>query len=314
MDKAIQRGIRFEWKNEEMFDFLRLGSDFVFDEIKENSINVKIFVNIPSFIDDIFETIPKKLPSTKTGIDGILNDLYISYYFNGKIFIVTNMEKGITSAKIHPFCSEKNKRLFITSLLRNHIVRHLIYGGYFVYHASAIAEKTSNKVTMILGASGTGKTTFALEAVKSNLYNFISEDKVAVNPINNAIFGSSIIHLKEDSKNKYNNFVRNISLINGGTTEKKYEAYISPKFYTHSGTLNQVIILNQDHNLEKSFFRKVSTIKDIKMLVDASQRNLYLHNEKQVYEQACNKLFELPFYELYRQNNINFQVYMERDL
>ncbi|MDR0920148.1 MAG: hypothetical protein LBM93_13035 [Oscillospiraceae bacterium] len=312
MNDAIQRGICFKWNNEKIFDFLRLGSSLIFNEIKDGAVAIEIYINTPSFMDDTSNNIPRILPSTKTGFDGTWNGLYISYYFEGKIFIVTNMEKGITTAKIHPSYSEKNKRLFLTSLLRNHIIRHLIYNGYFVYHASAISERSNNNVIMILGESGSGKTTFALEAVKSNLYNFISEDKVVINPQNNTIFGSSIIHLKEDSKNKYNNFVGGISLINGGTTEKKYEAYIPPSLFAHSGELNQIIILNQGYFLDTSFCRKLTDVKSIKSILDISQRNLYLSNEKQIYEQACNKLLEMPIYELYRKNKINFQVYMER--
>src|SRR5690554_554285 len=104
MNNIIQRGICFKWNNEKIFDFLRLGSDFIFDEIKDGTVTIEIYINTPSFMDDISENIPQKLPSTKTGIDGTWNGLYISYYFDGKIYIVTNMEKGITAAKIHPSC------------------------------------------------------------------------------------------------------------------------------------------------------------------------------------------------------------------
>lgn len=309
MDKTIQRGIHFQWKNEKRFDFLRLNSGFILNETGFNPSKIELFINMQSPVDELFANLFQKIPLSKNGINGVWKGLYISRYFDDKIKIITDIENRITSAKIHPAFAENNKRLFIIALFRDHVIRHLICGGYFVYHASAIIFKGSNKVIVILGQSGTGKTTFALEAVKSDLFNFISEDKIVINPQNNEVYGSPTIHLREDGISKYNDCISNISLINGGIQGKKYEACIVPKYHIYSGKLHQVIILNQECVSEVSLFRRVMDTRYLRMCMQKSQKSIYLYNKKNVYEHACDKLFEAPVYELYRHNETNFQVY-----
>lgn len=278
---------------------------------RENVFQVDVIVNSISKLDEIIENVKHSFPYIKTGIDGMWNGYYISYYFQGKICVVTSIEMGITAAYLHPSYFEENKRLFTQNLIRNHILRHFIGRGYLVYHAAAIVEKDSNLTTIILGKSGSGKTTFTLEAVQSRKYYFVSEDKVLINPSDNSVIGTPTIHLREDRKNKYNELIDNMSLINGGKSEKKYQCNICEKYYKKSGNLHQVIILNQEYDSKKSFLRKVLQEESIKSIIEASQSNIYLNTERRVKEQAYNKIFEFPIFELYRSSeDTNFDVFI----
>lgn len=185
----------------------------------------------------------------------------------------------------------------------------MIYEGYLVYHAAAIIEKHTNEVTLILGNSGTGKTTFALEAVKSKRFDFVAEDKVLLDPDNNRVIGSGNIHLKDNSIEYYQSYISGISLINGGTSEKKYGAFILPEYFRESGILSKVVVLNQNNLSEKSFVKRVTDFNDKRSLIELSQQGLYLGDEKDVYEHACNHLINTDFYEVYRKHEINFNVY-----
>ncbi|GEM_PF-6872025 len=300
--------LKVKWFCEACFEFLKEGTNFILG--RNISIPVLIFINTPSPIDINFTAIADKFSMVKWGIDGICDGLYVSYYFNGDIIIITDAERGITAAKIsHIFC-KRNRSLFLTSLIRNHIIRHYIHVGLMIYHASAIVEKNTNNAILILGKSGTGKTTFALEAVKSGNYSLLSEDKVILNPLNNNLFGSEVVHLKETGLIRYGNYVKNLSLINGGTTEKKYQGQIHSKYHVHSGILKEVIILNQDNSSSVSFFHMLSDADKIKRIFDISQKNVYITNEMQAYINAYYKLLCFPIFELYHNTfDINYYVF-----
>jgi hypothetical protein len=314
MNKTKSSNIYFKWYVDDTYSFLKNGSTISL-QTYPNSIPISVYTNHPSPWDDLLNDISKKLPHLKTGIDGIWNGIYISYYFDGAVLIATDVKNNLTLAKFSPSFSDENKRLFLSSLMRNHINHHLIYHGYFVYHASAIVQKVTNKSIMILGISGSGKTTFALEAVKSEVYSFLSEDKVIIDPSCDSIYGSPIVHLRNNSKDRYDDLITDLSLINGGTMGKKYQAYIQHQYYKISATVKQIIILNQKYQFEKSFYRKITDKEEAVSIINNSQRALYLTNEKQFYEQACNKLLSYPIYELYHnENELNFQVFMEQEV
>lgn len=303
--------LHIKWYNESYFDFLKTGVNFILSD--NIPIFISIFLNSPSPIDADFVLLKEKIPKVNGGIDGICKGMYFSYYFNGQVLIITDVCRGITAAKVSHLFGEAGKKLFLTSLIRNHILRHYIHAGLFVYHASAIVEKETNKAILILGKSGSGKTTFALEAVKRNKYSFLSEDKVILDPLNNKLFGSPIVHLKENGLIGYRNYVKNLSLINGGTTEKKYQGKICSKFHSNSGILKEVIILNQDSFSSESSFNILSNPCRIKQIFDVSQENIYNASEKQAYLSAYSKLLDFPIYELYHNSReINFHVFDRR--
>lgn len=305
--------IYFNWYLVKDFEFLKTSVALPFENNPYGSL-ISIYVNRRSPYDDLLSDISKNMSSLKTGVDGICKGLYVSYYFDGAILIVTDVKKCITLAKFSPVFSDINKRLFLTSLMRNHISRHLIWNNYFFYHASAIIQKSTNESIMILGNSGSGKTTFALEAVKSGEYYFLSEDKVIVDPSHNLIYGSPIVHLRANSKDKYNKLITNLSLINGGTTERKYQAYIKTQYYHQSAMLKEIIILNQDYfAIDKSFIRMITDKPVAENSIDISQRDLYLKNEIAVYKKARNYLLAHPIFELYHiQDDLNFKVFEKR--
>lgn len=311
MDKII-KDIRFEWNSEERFRFLQFGTSFYCGN--SDSYKVKVNVNTCSTLDNVFLELEKFFPRIKTGLDGRWKNYYISYFFNGEISIITNTKEGITAAKIHKSYAEEQKRLFIVNLMRNHIIRHLIYGGYLIYHASAIVKRNTNHATMVIGRNNSGKTTFALEAVKSGAYQLLAEDKVVMNPLNNVIFGGKSIHLRADRRDAYMDFLENRSLINGGVTERKYQASIRPEFYRNTGRLCQVIILNQDYDTSVSFSKKVTFNEKMKLIIEHAQKNLYIDSEKEVYNKSIKKIFDVPVYELYRsQEDTNYAVF-QRDI
>lgn len=311
MNRLDHNELQVKWYNEACFEFLKAGANFTLS--KNISVPISIFINTPSPIDINFASVADKFSIVKRGIDGICNGLYVSYYFNGDILIITDVDQGITAAKIsHLFC-EENRRLFLTSLIRNHVIRHYIHVGLMVYHASAIVENNTSNAILILGKSGSGKTTFALEAVKSGNYSLLSEDKVILDPLNNNLFGSAVVHLKETGLIRYGNYVKNLSLINGGTTEKKYQGQIHSKLHVHSGVLKEVIILNQDDFSLISSFHALSDLDKIRRIFDISQKNIYITSEKQAYLNAYSKLLCFPLFELYHNSfDINYHVFERR--
>lgn len=308
MNKLEYNEMPIKWYNDVCFDFLKTGASFNLS--KDMHVPISIYINTPSPIDADFASVVDKFPVVKGGIDGVCNGMYISYYINGDVLIITNVAQGITAVKVSQLFCEESRKLFLTSLIRNHIVRHYIHAGFFVYHASAIVEKNTDNSILILGKSGSGKTTFAMEAVKSGDYRLLSEDKVIIDPLNNILFGSPIVHLKENGRISYSNYVENISLINGGTTEKKYQGQICSKFHTYSGILKKVIILNQEGLSLVSSFHTLSDLSKAKRIFDISQKNIYTTNERQAYISAYSKLLCFPLFELYHSpNEINFHVF-----
>lgn len=103
-------------------------------------------------------------------------------------------------------------------------------------------------------------------------------------------------------------------MINGGTTERKYQAYIKTQYYHQSAMLKEIIILNQEYfAIDKSFIRVITDKSLAENSIDISQRDLYLKNEIAVYKQARNYLLAHPTSELYHiQDDLNFEVFKER--
>lgn len=304
--------ISFNWHCSKDFNFLV--NDFMINSDKSASRNVDIFINQESHNEEDVEKIYRNSPRFSIGVNGIFNGVYISSYFCGKIFIITNKEKGYTSAKIDKEFAGDEKKLFLGSLIQSHIIRHLLYEGYFVFHAAAIIEKETEKSILILGKSGMGKTTFAMEAVKSGKYRLISEDKVIMNPQNKKLYGSQIAHLRKDAKDKYRRWIMDLSVINGGTEHRKYQAVLQPEFYSFNGILDRVIILNQKYSDCKSFCRLIMNSKEVKDNIILSQENMYLDNEMGLFERACKELMKYPILELYHtERDLNFEVFHNLD-
>jgi len=70
------------------------------------------------------------------------------------------------------------------------------------------------------------------------------------------------VHLRANSKDNYSRLITKLLLINGGITEKKYQAYIKTQYYRKYATLKEIIILNQDSFLsDKSFIRLITDKK-----------------------------------------------------
>lgn len=189
--------------------------------------------------------------------------------------------------------------------------RHWIAHGYHVYHASGIYDMVKEEAFLVVGPSGTGKTTFALEAVKRGPYRIISEDKVILNPKTNQIFGCAIVHVKENDMDQYKVFTNHYSLINGGYN-KKYSFILPEKYYKRYGNFNHTVFLNQSYEDERPVFCEIKKEEKCMKLFNQSQDGIYLPNEQKERDQAYQYIKSKPVFELYRGNErYNFKVYVD---
>ena len=314
MKKECVDYLEFHWIVSQNYTYLKNVYNIMEKNYQnQNERDITIYINQESPFDIIFEKVTNMNLDIKFGVDALYDRLFISYYFKGEITIVTDTEKGLTVARISNSFKEKNKQLFLGGIIRKHLLRHFIYAGYCVYHAAAIIDKINNATILILGLSGTGKTTFALDAVKSGRYKLISEDKVIFDPAMGIVYGNSFVHIKQEDLNKFANIVNDVVLINGGNTQRKYQACINKENYCHYGKVNKVIILNQNYNDENSFCKIIIDKSEIKKLIKYTQQDIYLSTESKTKEDAIKILLNYPVFELYRNSkDRSFQIYEEQ--
>lgn len=273
--------------------------------------DVHVYLNewIPD--SSLWKEVEKYIPKNFNAVNGIFSGLYVSCYFQGGVFLVTDIKRNITCARISNEYENQLKTLFLVSIFRTHMNRHWIAHGYHVYHASGIYDMVKEEAFLVVGPSGTGKTTFALEAVKRGPYRIISEDKVILNPKTNQIFGCAIVHVKENDMDQYKVFTNHYSLINGGYN-KKYSFILPEKYYKRYGNFNHTVFLNQSYEDERPVFCEIKKEEKCMKLFNQSQDGIYLPNEQKERDQAYQYIKSKPVFELYRGNErYNFKVYVD---
>ncbi|MDR2406514.1 MAG: hypothetical protein LBE13_00150 [Bacteroidales bacterium] len=302
--------ICFNWDIDNNFIFIKdLFPPIIEDNTERVEHHINICINNELEIRRINDIV-KSVPSIKTGFDGMYCGLFVSSYLNKSIIIITDIANNVTFAKIDPGYNHNTRILFLSTLLRKHVFFHYVSKGYLVYHASAILDRNTKKSIILLGSSGSGKTTFVMEAVKSGNYYFISDDRIVMNPNNKQIFGSPVVHLRSNAGNEYNYIIENKMLINGGIKEKKHQALIKECFYTNRAVCNCCIFLKQYDNNTSSFLEKINNDECDDMFYN-SQENLYSLFEKEKYQAAIKAIKSFEIFKLsHVERDKNFEVFL----
>lgn len=275
---------------------------------------IQVYINEYLPEDSPFDEVSHLIPKNAQSINGICKGYYVSYYFKGKVFLISDMKRRITYAKIEKEYEIDVTKLFLTSLFRSHMNRYWIALGYHVYHACGIYDYKEERAFLVAGASGTGKTTFALEALGSERYRVISEDKVVINPMTGEMYGSPIVHVKEAAMERYQAYMNQYQIINGGTQCKKYSFLLHENYYMRSANLCYTIFLNQSDEQECSKLQHINDERRYRKVYKESQDGIYLPNEAIEEDKAYEYIKSRPVFELYRnKEDLNFEVF-QRDI
>lgn len=160
------------------------------------------------------------LQLSSSPVNGTFGSAYVSYYMAGEIVIVTHAKERSTVCCISPKYVRSNTRLFISSLVRQHMYRHLNHHQLYVLHAGTIVDH-QGRGYIIFGDSGAGKTTLIMDAVQKLGFRYLTDDRTIYDRSRGVFIGNPAhLNLLSDKADDYCELIAEQELIQGGANPK----------------------------------------------------------------------------------------------
>lgn len=147
------------------------------EDLSENLVRFTLMKQ--PFIPDL---LPRKLIKyLGMGNRIVEKSLYITKYENAALLVtdlIRQQTSGYFNFEILPIDNVDIQSLMF--YIKDHMTRHLIYHGLLVLHAGAVVDKW-NRIFMVLGSTGQGKSSFIMNAFHSGNYQIVADDRCIIN-------------------------------------------------------------------------------------------------------------------------------------
>lgn len=102
--------------------------------------------------------------------------IFATTFLKGRVIITSDYSEGVTTGYIDLRLLRRANCYQFVTLLREHLMHHLWHRGKVVIHGGAIVD-TVGRCCLVIGPSGTGKSTLIGEAVFRLGFRLVSDDR-----------------------------------------------------------------------------------------------------------------------------------------
>lgn len=128
--------------------------------------------------------------SNKKYYEGITKDIFITCIPLYNLLAITHLNGNKIFIKVDKGSVTKKTYYIIRSLIRKHIIRLIFRKNYVVFHASSLYIPNCNKGVLIIGRSGSGKSSFLWYMLNNTNATMCSDDVNVVSMDTDLISGN----------------------------------------------------------------------------------------------------------------------------
>ena len=221
------------------YNYIRREIIFEDDSIfNDEPINIVITHDLKS--NNIFSM--QHIPKIKGRVDGWVGDNFITSAFDKQYIIITDIRQRTINAYIDERYEKLNMKLFNIGSFRTHLARIIIAYGMGVVHGGTVKHVNEDGAILVCGTSGSGKTTFCLDAILSGRYLMCSEDRSVIDLETLEVKGNPVVHVY--SNRLENSFLSSCEKIRSGSCDK-YSCVLDQALFVNRCRINRVVFVGK---------------------------------------------------------------------